>query len=96
MNNILQSLYNGEIYPLEQCHPKSAKYREICEEFCDSCDELENALSSIDPPLDKRFSAIIDTAADIAYLEASETFAQGFRLGAMLMLEILGGTPFYE
>lgn len=96
MKDILLALYNGEIYPSEQCVPKSEEYKKICEEYCDSCDELIKALRSLDPPLDKRFTEVIDMVPDITSFEASEMFVCGFKLGAGLMLEILTSDHYHE
>ena len=50
----------------------------------------EDFIKKIGSPLDKQFIQILDQQMDMFPLELSETFLDGFRLGARMMIEILG------
>ena len=88
MKNILEQLYNGEIYPAEQHSPKGEEYKKLRQENYRHYQDFIELLSQLDPPLDKRFIKIMDEQLDVVPYEFSGIFIDGFRLGVKIMTEV--------
>lgn len=91
MKNILEQLYNGEIFPAEQYAPKGEEYRKIYQGNYNHYDDFIELLAKLEPPLDKRFVKIMDEQLDVIPYEFSEMFIDSFRLGARIMIDIFQG-----
>jgi hypothetical protein len=85
MDKILQALYDGEIYPAEQYRPMIEEYTVLRKK---QYQKYEDFIKKIGSPLDEEFIQIMDQQLDMFPLELSETFLDGFRLGAKMMIEI--------
>lgn len=86
-DKILLDLYYGRISPADH-------YQPLIEEFCtlqrrhhQHYDEFVEKLGS---PLNKEFESIMDEQLEMLPYDFSQTFIDGFRLGARMMMEILG------
>lgn len=88
MKNVLEQLYNGEIFPAEQHAPRSEECRKIYQGNYNHYDDFIELLSKLNPPLDKRFIEIMDKQLDVIPYEFSEMFIDGFKLGAKIMAEV--------
>ncbi len=89
MKSVLSALYDGKLHPAEQYAPKTKEYWEIRQRNCRHYKDFAESLRKLDPPLDKRFIQILDEQIDEIPYELSQMFADGFCLGARLMLEVL-------
>ena len=88
MKNVLEQLYNGEIFPAEQYAPKSEEYRKIHQGHYSHYEDFIVVLAKLEPPLDKQFIKIMDEQLDVIPFEFSEMFIDGFKLGAKMMAEV--------
>lgn len=88
MKNVLEQLYNGEIFPAEQYAPRGEEYRKIHQGNYNHYVDFIEILSKLNPPLDKRFIEIMDEQHDVIPYEFSEMFIDGFRLGVKIMAEV--------
>ena len=88
VKNVLEQLYNGEIFPAEQYAPKSEEHRKIYQGNYKHYEDFIELLSKLNPPLDKRFIEIMDEQLDVIPYEFSEMFVDGFKLGAKIMAEV--------
>ena len=88
MENILDALYNGRIFPAEQFSPKEKEYKEIVHSSNKHVDEFTEMLRKLDPPLDQKYIEIADEQMDMIPYEFSCMFIEGFRLGAKIMVEV--------
>lgn len=88
MSTLLQQLYNGEIYPAEQYLPYLEEYKAMRRKHIENCDDF---LKKIGSPLDKEFLKIMEEELDTLPLDFFQMFSDGFKLGAKLMIEVLGG-----
>lgn len=88
MKNVLEQLYDGEIFPVEQYSKKEREYRKIYREHYSHYEDFIETLSRLEPPLDKRFIEIMDEQMDEIPYEFSGMFIDGFRLGARIMVEV--------
>ena len=88
VKNVLEQLYNGEIFPAEQYAPKGEEYRKIHQGHYHHYEDFIEVLAKLEPPLDKRFIKIMDEQLDVIPYEFSEMFIDGFKLGAKMMAEV--------
>ena len=84
---ILQRLYQGELRPEEQYHPR---LKENCE-MRKALREREHALlEKLDDDIQKEVGKILDELNLIGVMELEDVYIQGMKLGAKLALELLG------
>ena len=85
-DKILQDLYHGKIAPEEH-------YKPLIEEFCAHQKKYyrhyDEFMKKIGSPLDKEFESIMDEQLEMLPFDFTQTFIDGFRLGAKMMIEIL-------
>ena len=85
-DKILQDLYHGRISPEEHYKPLIADFITHQKEYYRHYDEFMEKIGS---PLDKEFESIMDEQLEMLPFDFSQTFIDGFRLGAKMMMEIL-------
>ncbi len=88
--SILETLWNGKIYPGEQYVRDDERYTKALQKAADQRERMESVLTpeqiqSLDMLLDAQ-----DNAAAIAERDASMT---GFRLAVWLMADAMGSMP---
>lgn len=88
MNNILEQLYNGEIYSSENSVPSNPQYRPLTLKISDEREVLQTKLNVEDS---ERLEALGEMYVENSSMYGYENFLCGFKLGASLMLEILKG-----
>lgn len=86
MKSILEELYNGRIYPAERIVPQDPEYRPINRKIGEEKEYLKKKLSEEDL---NRLSELEDMYTKSTSIEESESFSYGFKLGSLLMIEIL-------
>lgn len=91
MESVLSALYHGKLCPAEQYTYRTEEYRKVHQEHYQHYDNFMQTLKELDPPLDQQFMKIMDEQLNLLPLEYSETFMDGFRLGARLMMDIFQG-----
>ena len=82
----LLDLYYGKIAPAEQYQPIMEELIALQKEHYRHYDEFIKKLGS---PLNEEFESIMDEQLEILPFDFSQTFIDGFRLGARMMIEIL-------
>ncbi|RKJ56101.1 hypothetical protein D7Y09_03790 [bacterium 1XD42-1] len=88
MNSVLSDLYEGKIFPAEEYSSKSETYQKLRQKYCRCYEDFIKTLQKLDPPLDTEFIRIMNEHLDMVPFEFSETFIDGFRLGARMMIEV--------
>ena len=87
MQKLLEQLFNGEIYPSERIVVSTPEYKAAQRTAIQAHGDFEEKLcDAMRKELDEVYSK--DSAVHSFYDE--QYFVEGFRLGAQLMLEILG------
>ena len=87
MKTILKELYDGNIYPAELIALKNdPKYDSVGERMSDMLKMWEKKLSEDDF---NQLEALLDVVYESCSLESSESFVYGFRLGALIMIEVM-------
>ncbi len=89
MKSLLDKLYNGEIYPMEQTTHDPA-YWEINRQLSDKRQALEDRLSEEERRL---LMEVEDLHCDLISMELRATFRYGFRLGCGMLAEVFDGWP---
>lgn len=85
-DKILQDLYHGKLAPAEHYRPLIEEFSALQKKHYQHYDEFMKKIGS---PLDKEFESIMDEQLDMLPFDFSQTFIDGFRLGAKMMIEIL-------
>lgn len=82
----LLDLYYGRIAPAEQYEPLIEEFSALQKKHYQHYDEFVKKLGN---PLNKEFESIMDEQLEVLPFDFSQTFIDGFRLGAKMMMEIL-------
>ena len=86
MAELLEQLYNGEIYPAEQIVPENPEYRATNHRIEQEKQHLSGVLQQEDIQHLERLEALSLNAESMTCYAG---FAYGFQLGAQLMQEVL-------
>ena len=87
-NNILQQLYDGDMFPAERTVPKCPGYRETVHTFSD---EQQHFYDTLGEEGRKRFDDLSNLRCELEGMENYASFASGFRLGVCLTVEAFTG-----
>ena len=83
----LQELWRGNITPSERFVRSGSEYKKIAGKLSDEMDRLMEAIS---PEARKQLENIGNLRADMTVLANEDIFIYAFRMGARLMLDVLG------
>ena len=90
MTDIIYQLYYGEIHPAERFtreYPAHQAKRKAC--FARH-DAFLARLNAIDPALQQEMEQLLDEQLSADMLELPECFYEGFRLGMLMTMGVLG------
>lgn len=91
MESVLEDLYNGDICP-------TAQFRYTVDNIKTKWEKLNEAeLSFIDnlpTPMKQQFDDIMDNRLDMASLDLSQAYVEGFKMGAKVLIEVLTSDSF--
>ena len=85
MKSVISELYYGEISPVETEAPRDEKYRRTVNMVVREIEEFEELLTKEQY---KKLEHMMDMNAEIFNMENRAVFAEGLRLGILLMVEI--------
>ncbi|SDH99937.1 DUF6809 family protein [Desulfosporosinus hippei] len=88
MKSILEELYNGNLYPSELIVSKDPKYRPLNRRISEIGAIWKKKLSEDEY---NQLETLLDLRSQSSSMEATESFVCGFRLGALIMIEVLSG-----
>jgi hypothetical protein len=88
MKPILEELHAGNISPDELTVPKDPQYRRINQKISDEMESWREKLSETDY---QQLEELLDLRSQSDALEATAAFTHGFKLGALIMIEVLNG-----
>lgn len=88
MKTILENLYDGSIYPDELIISKDPEYRPLSKEISNTLEMWKKKLSKDDF---EQLEALLDLRCKSSSMDATASFMYGFKLGAMIMIEVLTG-----
>ena len=84
---ILEKLWRGEISPAERCVRRGSRYQQASTVFCKRMDALLGELPS---DVRKRLEELSDLKSEINLMENEDFFIYGFRMGAGMVLDVIG------
>ena len=87
MRKIIEQLFNGEIYPGEQIVVSTPEYKDAQRAAIQAHEDFEAKLCD---SLKIELGELYDKDSTVRSFYDEKYFVEGFRLGARLMLEILG------
>jgi len=85
MKSMLEALYCGEIRPEEKIVPRDPVFRKIRREISEAKGIWKGKLSTDDF---NRLETLLDLHRQTESMQATSSFANGFQLGALMMMEI--------
>jgi hypothetical protein len=88
MKSILGELYNGSVYPAELICSTDPEYRPLNRELGEMKKSFTSDMSAEDR---KRFEKIEELNCRSSSMESTESFIYGFRLAALVMMEVYNG-----
>ena len=86
--NILEQLFDGEIFPSEEINESDPKSRELTNAISAEREHLSAILSDSEREHLDKLNALHNESA---WLYGYHCFAYGFRLGAKILIEVLDG-----
>ena len=83
---ILEDLYVGDVRPNERFFKRNSQYAKALDEVVKAGDALTNGLTEEQKAL---FEDYMSAQREVTVLTDCETFCYAFKLGAMIMLDVL-------
>lgn len=87
MQKIIEQLYDGESFLNERLNVKIAGYKEAKDIAFEAHEVFEDKLNQA---MKIELDEFLSKQADVTSFEQTQTFIDGFKLGARIMSEILG------
>lgn len=87
MDSVLRKIYRG-VMDGSQPYPRSEEHRRLVYDFADKAEAFSMRLS---PELRREYRALEDAELAVRCEDERYAFTDGFRLGALTMLEVLTG-----
>ena len=84
---VLKELWRGEISPTDRRVRQGSEYQQTAKEVREKMGEFLEMLS---PEARERLEAINDLKSDLSVMANEDYFLYGFRLGARMILDIIG------
>ena len=92
---LLEQLWRGNLAPSERYIRSDSEYKKATQAFCDAAERMEKELT---PEGKKYWREVADRQSDMTMLAEEDIFIYGFRMGARMILDIIGDYKgqFYE
>ena len=85
--DVLRELWRGDISPTDRRVRQGSEYQQTAKEVREKMGEFLEMLS---PEARERLEAINDLKSDLSVMANEDYFLYGFRLGARMILDIIG------
>ena len=85
--DVLRELWRGEISPTDRRVRQGSEYQQTAREIREKMGEL---LETLSPAARERLEAINDLKSDLSVMANEDFFLYGFRLGARMILDVIG------
>jgi len=86
MENIIKKLYYGKFAPYADPPPRSERARAASEKYEQAYDAFTAKLK---PDMRRECNRMLEAHTEESCYDTAESFVQGYRLGARMMLDIL-------
>ncbi len=84
---VLKVLYRGNIIPTERPVRLGSDYKKASAEICE---QLNHFWETLTPEGRKQLEVIDNLRSDMAFMAEEEAFIYGFRLGAKMIMDVVG------
>ena len=84
---VLPDLWHGNVPPSERYVRRGSEYHKVSQKMCD---EMDNLLKLLSPEAKKQLELVSKLKDDMMLLSEEDTFIYGFRLGASMILDVIG------
>ncbi|WP_028560279.1 DUF6809 family protein [Paenibacillus pinihumi] len=88
MKRILEELYEGKIHPEESVIPQTPHYKAVNQQVSEKLLAWKKKLSAEEY---RELEELLDLRRESDTLQSKESFIFGFKLGALVMLDVLQG-----
>ena len=88
MKSILEELHNGSVYPAERIRCNDSEYRPVNRKIEEEIAYFMDKLSEEDG---ERFDKLDELFSQSSYMYATASFVYGFRLAALMMIDVYNG-----
>ncbi|MHA6529331.1 DUF6809 family protein [Paenibacillus sp. BAC0078] len=88
MGNILENLFYGNIRPDESIHPTNSEYHNLNRRISSLMDAYHKKLS---PEEYDELEKLMDLLGQTTSMYSAAAYTEGFRMGALMMIVVLGG-----
>lgn len=89
MEKLIYQLYYGGFVPAEHYEPCLKEHKRIKLEQNMEVEEFYKKLDEVDSSLKKPFGRILDSQHELLSFDIASIFADGFKMGARLMMEVM-------
>lgn len=93
MKSVIEELYYGNLHPEERIVPTDPEYRPLNRRISKLMEEARERLSEEDFAI---LEQILDLTNDSNSMVTSASFIEGFRMGALVMVEVFCGNDVEE
>ena len=92
---LLEQLWRGNIAPSERYIRSNSEYKKVSQVFCDTAEKMEKELTAEGKQL---WREVENLRSDMTMLAEEDIFIYGFRMGARMILDVIGDYKgqFYE
>ena len=84
---VLKELWRGEISPTDRRVRQGSEYQQTAKE---AREKMGGVLETLSPEAREQLEAINDLKSDLSVMANEDFFLYGFRLGARMILDIIG------
>lgn len=88
MGKILQQMYRGDLCPAENTIRGNREYDALSKQ---SLEDFNRFTDKLDRDMKEEFDALMEHYLELTFIEKTQSFSDGFRIGAGVMCEV-----FYE
>lgn len=85
MERILEQLYTGDLCPADNSVVENPDYQRLCRANLEEMDRFANLLTE---ERREAFDTVMDHYLEVSFMEKTQAFTDGFRLGAQVMCEV--------
>lgn len=93
MESMIQILYSGTDFPVEQLAVDTEEYNALRKKNDLRYETLRHALQALDKGLWESVGTLVDELCEIFAMEKEYVFGRGFRMGARIIMELQEETP---
>ncbi|KUP23384.1 DUF6809 family protein [Paenibacillus sp. DMB5] len=88
MEIILEDFYYGKLHPNELVKPNNPEIQQLNRKIADALQKLQQNLGDRDL---EQLEKLLELQIEMDSLQSALSFIQGYKIGALMMIEVLSG-----